>query len=140
MKTVLTDFPEAKWHQYEPANRDNVRAGAVMAFGQPVNTVYDFSKADRILSLDADFLAAMPGTLRYARDFAARRRITEGKTEMSRLYMIETTPTTTGAAADHHWAIKPSELSSITTGFALLLAGATLFKTGAVQPLLGNEG
>ena len=46
------------------SNNDNARAGAMTALGQPVNTVYDFSKAERILSLDADFLAAMPGTLR----------------------------------------------------------------------------
>src|SRR6202165_702151 len=75
MKSVLTDFPEAKWHQYEPANRDNARAGAIMAFGQPVNTICDFSKADRILSLGSDFLACQPGSLRYARDFAAKRRL-----------------------------------------------------------------
>jgi molybdopterin-containing oxidoreductase family iron-sulfur binding subunit len=118
LKGILTEFPQAKWHQYEPANNDNARAGAKMAFGQPVNTVYDFSKADRILSLDADFLAALPGTLRYARDFAARRRVTEGKKEMSRLYVIETTPTTTGAAADHHWAVKPSELLKAATAIA----------------------
>src|SRR5207253_2646115 len=74
MKQILSDFPEAKWHQYEPVNRDNARDGAVMAFGQPVNTTYDFSKADRILSLGSDFLSAMPGTLRYARDYAAKRR------------------------------------------------------------------
>ncbi len=66
----------------------------MMAFGQPVNTIYDFSKADRILSLDADFLSALPGTLRYARNFAAKRRVTEGKKEMTRLYVVETTPTT----------------------------------------------
>src|SRR5256886_4647442 len=110
LKGILTEFPQAKWHQYEPANNDNARAGAVMAFGQPVNTIYDFSKADRILSLDADFLSAMPGMLRYARDFAARRRVTEGKKEMSRLYVIETTPTTTGASADHRFSAKPSEI------------------------------
>ena len=113
LKGILTEFPQAKWHQYEPVNKDNARAGAMLAFGQPVNTVYDFSKADRILSLDADFLAAHPGTLKYARDFAARRRITEGKKEISRLYVIETTPTTTGASADHHWSVKPSELEAI---------------------------
>jgi len=118
LKGILTEFPQAKWHQYEPVNNDNARAGAVMAFGQPVNTIYDFSKADRILSLDADFLAAHPGTLKYARDFAARRRITEGKKEMSRLYVIETTPTTTGASADHHWSIKPSELLKAATAVA----------------------
>ena len=112
-KAILTEFPQAKWHQYEPVNNDNARAGAVMAFGQPVNTIYDFSKADRILSLDADFLSAHPGTLKYARDFAARRRITEGKKEMSRLYVIETTPTNTGAAADHRWAVKPSDMTRL---------------------------
>jgi MoCo/4Fe-4S cofactor protein with predicted Tat translocation signal len=114
LRGILTEFPQAKWHQYEPVNNDNARAGAMMAFGQLVNTIYDFSKADRVLSLDADFLAAHPGTLKYARDFAAGRRITEGKKEMSRLYVIETTPTTTGAAADHHWAVMPSELAGVT--------------------------
>src|SRR5438067_12256155 len=83
IKQILTDFPEAKWHQYEPVNRDNARAGAIMAFGQPVNTIYDFSKADRILSLGSDFLSAQPGTLRYARDYAAKRRINGEKSEMN---------------------------------------------------------
>ncbi len=125
LKSILTEFPRAKWHQYEPVNNDNARAGAVMAFGQPVNTVYDFSKADRILSLDADFLSALPGTLKYARDFAARRRVNEGKREMSRLYVIETTPTTTGASADHHWSIKPSELLKAATALAALVGVKT---------------
>ena len=49
-------YPEAKWHVYEPVNRDNVLEGAKLAFGQPVETHYDFSKADVIVSLDADFL------------------------------------------------------------------------------------
>ncbi len=118
LKAILAEFPQAKWHQYEPVNRDNARAGAIMAFGQPVNTIYHFDQAERILSLDADFLSGAPGTLRYAREFAARRRVTEGKHEMSRLYVVETTPTTTGASADHRWAVRPSELE----GFASQLA------------------
>jgi MoCo/4Fe-4S cofactor protein with predicted Tat translocation signal len=118
MNGILAEFSQAKWHQYEPINRDNARAGAMMAFGQDVHTIYDFSKADRILSLDADFLSCQPGMLKYARDFAARRRITEGKTEMSRLYVFETTPTTTGASADHHWSVKPSKIVKIATSIA----------------------
>src|SRR5947199_7260249 len=104
LKQILTDFPEAKWHQYEPVNRDNARAGAVMAFGSDVRTTYDFSKADRILSLGADFLNAWPGNLRYARDYAAKRRevgqatgvSVDAESKMSRLYVVETTPTLTG--------------------------------------------
>ncbi len=60
----------------------------------------------------------MPGTLRYARQFAAGRRIVEGKHEMSRLYVVETTPTTTGASADHRWTVKPSALESIARQLA----------------------
>src|SRR5260370_32764259 len=123
MKSILSDFPEAKWHQYEPANRDNARAGAILALGQPVNTIYDFSKADRILSLGSDFLAAMPGRLRYARDYAAKRRITGEKAEMNRLYVIESTPTITGANADHRWSVAPSEMVILAANIAFTSMG-----------------
>jgi MoCo/4Fe-4S cofactor protein with predicted Tat translocation signal len=129
LKQILTDFPEAKWHQYEPANRDNARAGAIMAFGEPVNTIYDFSNADRVLSLGSDFLACLPGSLRYARDFAAKRRINGDKAEMNRLYVMESTPTTTGAKADHRFSVKPSDIEAfvrlIPAEFQRLKAGIT---------------
>ena len=69
LRSVLKLYPQAKWHVYEPVNRDNVLEGAKMAFGQPVETRYDLEKADVILSLDADFLyAGFPG---YVRDTSA---------------------------------------------------------------------
>ena len=99
LRNFLKIYPQAKWHVYEPVNRDNVLEGAKMAFGQPVETRYDFSKADVIVSLDADFLyAGFPGNTKYIRDFA-KRRDPDGK--MNRLYVIESTPTSTGAKADH---------------------------------------
>jgi molybdopterin-containing oxidoreductase family iron-sulfur binding subunit len=119
MKQILTDFPEAKWHQYEPVNRDNARAGAIMAFGQDVHTTYDFSKADRILSLGSDFLNGHPENLRYARDYARRRGIDRDKAEMNRLYVIESTPTLTGANADHRFPVKPSEIMK-SIGLAII--------------------
>jgi len=108
---LLKRFPEAKWHFWEPVNRDNVYAGAQMAFGQPVETTYDFSKTDVIVSLDADFLSAgFPGTTRYARDFAKRRDPDSEK--MSRLYVIESTPSATGAKADHRLPVRASEVQA----------------------------
>src|SRR6202050_4732021 len=99
LRGLLKIYPQAKWHVYEPVNRDNVLEGAKLAFGEPVETRYDFEKADVIVSLDADFLyAGFPGNVRYIRDFAKRRN-PDGK--MNRLYVIESTPTTTGAKADH---------------------------------------
>jgi MoCo/4Fe-4S cofactor protein with predicted Tat translocation signal len=110
MQQVLKLFPEAKWHFYEPVNRDNVYAGAQMAFGQPVETTYKLDAADVIVSLDADFLAAgFPGNTRYARDFAKRRDPDSEK--MIRLYAIESTPSATGAKADHRAAVRTSDIA-----------------------------
>src|SRR5215217_8024843 len=119
MKELRTALPQAKWHQYEPANRDNARAGAVAAFGQPVNTTYRFDLAERILSLDCDFLSpTFPGYVRYSREYISRRQVTEKNRDMNRLYVVETTPSNTGAMADHSWEVKPSELEGIARSIA----------------------
>jgi MoCo/4Fe-4S cofactor protein with predicted Tat translocation signal len=105
-------YPQAKWHVYEPVNRDNVLEGAKMAFGQPVETRYDFSKADVIVSLDADFLSAgFPGNVKYIRDFASRRNPDSGN--MNRLYVIESTPTATGAKADHRLPMRATDVEGL---------------------------
>ena len=110
LRNFLKLYPQAKWHVYEPVNRDNVYEGARMAFGQPVETRYDFSKADVIVSLDADFLSAgFPGNARYIRDFAKRRDPDSGN--MNRLYVVESTPSATGAKADHRAAVRASEIA-----------------------------
>jgi len=75
MNSVLKDLPGAKWHQYEACGRNNRYAGAVAAFGRPVNTIYHLDQADVIVSLDADFLSCGPESLRLARHFADRRRV-----------------------------------------------------------------
>ncbi|HEV2396555.1 MAG TPA: TAT-variant-translocated molybdopterin oxidoreductase [Candidatus Sulfotelmatobacter sp.] len=107
----LKVYPQAKWHVYEPVNRDNALEGAKMAFGQPVETRYDFTKTDVIVSLDADFLyGGFPGNVKYIRDFASRRN-PDGN--MNRLYMIESMPTATGAKADHRIGVKTSEIGSV---------------------------
>src|ERR1044071_1158956 len=118
MKELLTAFPQAKWHQWDPANTDNARNGAVMAFGQPVNITYKFDVAKRILSLDADFLSPRPGYVRYAREFIGGRQVNENNREMNRLYVIETTPSNTGAMADHTWTVKPSEMEGLVRTIA----------------------
>jgi molybdopterin-containing oxidoreductase family iron-sulfur binding subunit len=125
MQDLIKRFPDAKWHFWEPVNRDNVYAGAQMAFGQPVETVYKLDATDVIVSLDADFLSAgFPGTTRYARDFAKRRDPDSGK--MNRLYVIESTPSATGAKADHRLPVRAAEVGS----FARALGNAIGLKAG----------
>jgi molybdopterin-containing oxidoreductase family iron-sulfur binding subunit len=112
--------PAARRHQYEPAGRDNARAGALLAFGERVETHYRFDLAKVIVALDADFLVAMPGGLRYARDFAAGR---EPSGRMSRLYAAETNPSVTGTMADHRLALAPSSIELLARDLSALVAG-----------------
>ena len=118
LQTFLSQFPNARWHQYEPFNRDNTRAGAQLAFGQYVETRYDLTRADVILALDSDFLNCRNGGLRYARDFSARRQVNGVNSTLNRLYAVESTPTLTGAQADHRLAVRASQIAGIAQAVA----------------------
>ena len=131
IRDYLAANPQAKWHVYEPINRDNVYEGAKLAFGEPVETRYDLSKADVIVSLDADFLyAGFPGSARYTRDFAARRN-PDGN--MNRLYVVESTPSSTGMKADHRLPMRAVDIDE----FARNLSGGD--GTGAKVNTLSGE-
>ena len=125
MRDVLARFPGARWYQWEPAGGNNGRVGVRRAVGGFATPVYNFAAADRVLSLDSNFLECGPGALRYARDFASRRRATDGDSrEICRLYAVETTPSNTGYFADHRVALKPSQFMDYVRGLAAAV-GAT---------------
>jgi MoCo/4Fe-4S cofactor protein with predicted Tat translocation signal len=118
-------YPQAKWHTWE--------AAAGTATG--TTAVYDFAKADVIVTLDADFLGGGPASIKYSREFATRRRdgvdVEKGEAgaTMNRLYAIESTPTLTGAKADHRLTLKASEIA----------AAAQALSTGALGGSLSNS-
>jgi MoCo/4Fe-4S cofactor protein with predicted Tat translocation signal len=145
IQSLLTMFPQAKWHQWEPAVGDGTREGAKLAFGTFLNTVYRPENADVILSLDSDFLGSGPGHIRYAREFSRRRLQSETpkpnpladevfpQMEMNRLYVVEPTPSVTGATADHRLPIRPSEveLFARTLAAKLGLGGSSVLPLGS---------
>jgi MoCo/4Fe-4S cofactor protein with predicted Tat translocation signal len=118
IRAFLKTYPSAKWHQYESVGRDNVYEGAKMAFGEDVNTVYRVDRADVILTLDSDFLTSGPGSVRYAREFARKRRMDSVDSQMSRLYSVESSPTSTGSMADHRLRMRASEIESFVRSLA----------------------
>jgi len=112
MSALKAAYPSLHWHQWEAVGHDNARAASQSVFGRPLDMIFDFTKADLILAVDSDFLTGAPGHLRYARDFATRRRADEVKEEMSRLYALESTPTLAGAKADHRLMLSPAEIAA----------------------------
>ena len=108
-------YPKAKLVQYEPA-----LAGT--AFAKGFNPQFSLDQADVIVSLDADFLsgAGYPGSHKLIREYAKRRKLADGDKTLNRLYVIESTPSTTGMKAEHRLALRASEVPA----FAAALASA----------------
>ena len=106
----LKEFPLAKRFQYEPTHRDAVLEGSMLAFGEPVETIYHFDKADVILSLECDFMGEGHTAVRNMHDFSDRRRIGGKKRDMNRMYVVESTPTITGTMADHRLPASPRQV------------------------------
>jgi Fe-S-cluster-containing dehydrogenase component len=137
IRDLLKRFPSAKWHQWDPVSRENAKAGAKLAFGRYVDAQYRLDRADVILSLDADFLCDGHAGIRYAHDFAARRR-PEQPERMNRLYVVEAMPTSTGARADHRLAVTSSGVMSVAAQLAAALGGFPPEPSSRVDPRTGK--
>ena len=58
IQQILAQHPEAKWIQWDPSRATTRARARARRSASTCEPVYDFAKADVILSLDADFLAA----------------------------------------------------------------------------------
>ena len=151
LEEFLVKFPKARWHQYEPSNRDGERAGTLLAFGKDAQARAQFDKADVVLSLGSDFLAAAPHQVRGIRDFASRRKLRKGQASLNRLYVVECDTTCTGMVADHRLALRSADIEAFarTLGRKLGLdvtadeksnAGAAKFVEALARDLDAHKG
>lgn len=132
------------WYQYEPVDETAASEGARLLFGEPAQPLYDLSKADVVVSLDADLLSCGAGNLRHARDFANRRRVVDqarAQLNLSRLYVVESTPTSTGLFADHHFPLANQHIPAFAAQLAAEIAGLVKGnESSTLQELLKSLG
>ena len=105
LQKLLSLYPDARLYMYAPFVPDRV--------SNPGVRQYDLSAADVILAVDTDVLASGPFNLRYARQFADRRRLARPTDPMNRLYAIESSISPTGSAADHRFAVRPRDIAPV---------------------------
>ena len=151
LQKVVQLYPRAQLHFYaplvDPPGTEPFRSGS-----RALVPHYDFSTADVIVAIDADFLATGPFHLRYARDFALRRRPETATNGMNRLYVVESSVTVTGRAADHRLPMRPSEMESALeqilndvqgtaeTGQSATSSPRTRFLSAAAHDLAAHRG
>ena len=118
-------LPAAIWAEYEPVRDEPPLAAARACFGRDVKPLYQFAKAKRIVSLDADFFHAESGALYYSREFAKGRRVTKPTDPMNRLYVVESGLSLTGSMADHRLRLASSHMAAFAAALASQVMGAS---------------
>jgi len=121
LDALLLHYPEARHIGWDPVSRDAVAQGAARAYGRPLESLAHLDRVDVLLAIDSDLLSGAPGSVRYARDFAARRNPTR-TASMSRIYALEPTPTLIGAVADHRFIADPPTMERIVRTLAAALS------------------
>ncbi|WP_206108151.1 TAT-variant-translocated molybdopterin oxidoreductase [Paludisphaera soli] len=119
IRRLREQMPEARWHSYEPVNRDAARKGAELALGSPYEAAYHLEKADLVVALDAELIGGGPVGLRHARAFADRRD-PEAESPL-KLVAFEPTPTLTGAAADRRTPVASADVLLVAAALAKAL-------------------
>lgn len=123
-------YPRARWHVHQPAGHEHALAGARLAFGEPLSSRLHLDRAKIILSLDDDFLSDPAAGVRYARDFIAGRSPDTPGNTMARLYVLEPTPSLTGAMADHRLPLQCAQIELFARLLAKRLEVADAVATG----------
>jgi molybdopterin-containing oxidoreductase family iron-sulfur binding subunit len=127
LHALLDAFPAARWFQHTPLARHDHRGA------QPD---FDFANADVILTVESDALYRHPAALRYSRAFAARRRVTDGRSTAPRFYALESSPSVTGVLADFRLPSSPARTRAVLNAVARSLDGET--EAGDLAPAEKN--
>lgn len=113
IEQALEALPAARWYQHTALARYDLDG---------VQVDHDFAAADVVFSIGSDFLYRHPAALRYSRAFATRRRITDGKVHLNRLYAIAAAPDVTTALADFRLPLSPARTRVVLNALARALA------------------
>jgi molybdopterin-containing oxidoreductase family iron-sulfur binding subunit len=133
--TFLKSTPGARHFVYEPVHDGPRRRAWRDIFGSDGELIADYSKADIIVSLEADFLGTEPRTLESTRQYAGRRNPDENNNKLNRLWVVESAMTTTGSNADVRLRLKPSACLELVSALRAALGG----DAAALTALCGKQ-
>jgi molybdopterin-containing oxidoreductase family iron-sulfur binding subunit len=119
-KQVAKALPKARWYGHSAVAQDEAYEGARIAFGKPLETQLDLTKAKVVVSLDADFLGAWPWYLAQQRQWAERRA---PGGDMNRLYVAEAAMSCTGIMADHRLRTRSSDIVAVARALHAAIGG-----------------
>jgi molybdopterin-containing oxidoreductase family iron-sulfur binding subunit len=151
-KAAIADFtrkyPTTKHVVYDANSSSAILQANQISFGKAALPSYDFSKADKIVSIGADFLGTWISPVEFSKQYAVNRKVGKKNKTMSRHYQFETVLSLAGSNADHRTPIKPSQEGLVVAELYNIIAGnsISLPKSGvayveqAAKDLLASKG
>ncbi len=115
-------YPTTQVVVYDQVSQYGILKANEESFGSAFIPSYDFSKANVIVGVGADFLASWLSPIEISKQYALTREVTEEKRDMSRHYQFESILSLTGANADYRTQIKPSEEGAVIAQLYNLIA------------------
>ena len=112
-KELEKKLPQASWVVYEPINNENLYDGIKKAFGTKLQPFFRLEKAQTILSIGSDFLGVDDNNIYHTRKFAQNRDLVDENSTMNRLYVAESSISSTGSSADHRLNVPNHKLREI---------------------------
>ncbi|MBC7692730.1 MAG: 4Fe-4S dicluster domain-containing protein [Methylotenera sp.] len=98
--------------EFDALANDEVLDGQLESYGTAVIPNYRFDQAKTIISFGADFLGTWVSPVEFMSEWAKRRKLDSknaANAEMSKMYVIESTMTLTGANADERLPVRPGD-------------------------------
>ena len=122
-------YPSAGFYRHEALSTDGCAEAQEELFGKGARQVPNFSRAEKILSLDCDFLGMDRMGEDPVKEFTRGRRVENAKgkvaNKMNRLYSVEPAFTLTGGMADHRLRLPASQTLKVAALIAREIAKAT---------------
>ncbi len=137
-RLISEKYKQVRWFSYEPVDLTvSDQAASGFFYRENLKVEYHLEKAERILSLDCDFIGAEQESFRLIKGFSKGRRLEKPEDRMNRLYVVEGLFTLTGANADHRLRVATSQIIAIAARVAAevqkAVGGKTLVNFDALQ-------
>ena len=135
-KAAIAEFTSkynAKHVTYDAISYSGMLMANKNTFGHHHLPTYRFDKAKVIVSFGADFLTNWISPIEHSKQYAATRRISKEKKEMSKHIQFESILSLSGSNADERHPIKPSEMGAYVIALHNKVTGGALSVSGKVD-------
>jgi molybdopterin-containing oxidoreductase family iron-sulfur binding subunit len=103
-------YPNTVHVAYDPVSMDGVLEANAADFGHRAMPAYRFDTADVVVSFGCDYLGSWGSTIQNQKGWAARRKVSPKRPDMSRTYQFESWMSRTGSNADYRVPVSEGEV------------------------------